>query len=109
MQLNIRDGKRFNTWHAYLKPVAGRDNLELITGAHVRRLIIDDGTVTGVEYEKDGVLHTISAGETILAAGAINSPELLLRSGVGPADELRRAGVEPAHDLPGVGKNLHDH
>lgn len=96
MQLNIRDGKRFNTWHAYLKSVAGRDNLELITGAHVRRLLIDDGTVTGVRYEKDGVLHAISAGDTILAVGAINSPELLPRSGVGPAGGIdAQAVVDP--------------
>ncbi|WP_262103941.1 GMC family oxidoreductase [Arthrobacter sp. Marseille-P9274] len=109
MQLNVRNGKRFNTWHAYLKPVVGHENLTLITGAHVRRLLLEDGTVTGVEYEKDGRLHTLTAGETVLAAGAINSPELLLRSGIGPAEELREAGIEPVLDLPGVGKNLHDH
>jgi choline dehydrogenase len=109
MQLNVRNGKRFNTWHAYLKPVVGHENLTLITGAHVRRLLLEDGTVTGVEYEKDGRLHQLTAGETVLAAGAINSPELLLRSGIGPAEELREAGIEPVLDLPGVGKNLHDH
>ena len=109
MQLNVRNGKRFNTWHAYLKPVLGHDNLTLITNAHVRRLLIGDGGVTGVEYHKDGEVLTLTAGETILAAGAINSPELLLRSGIGPAEELREAGIEPVMDLPGVGKNLHDH
>jgi choline dehydrogenase len=109
MQLNVRDGKRFNTWHAYLRPVASHPDLTLITGAHVDRLVIEDGTVTGVEYEKDGIRHMISAGETILAGGAIGTPAVLLRSGVGPADELRHAGVRPVHDLPGVGKNLHDH
>ena len=109
MQLTVRDGKRFNTWHAYLKPVAGHANLTLVTGAHVERLLIEDGTVTGVEYEKDGTRHTITANETILAGGAIGTPAVLLRSGVGPADELREAGVEPVHELPGVGKNLQDH
>ncbi|WP_336714409.1 GMC family oxidoreductase [Arthrobacter sp. USHLN218] len=109
MQLNIRNRKRFNTWHAYLKPVVGHENLTLITNAHVRRLLIEDGTVTGIEYEKDGQLHRLTAGETVLAAGAINSPELLLRSGIGPAEELREAGIEPVLDLRGVGKNLHDH
>ncbi|QCP00665.1 oxidoreductase [Arthrobacter sp. 24S4-2] len=109
MQLNIRDGKRFNTWHAYLKPIVGHENLHLITGAHVRRLVIEAGTVTGVQYEKDGTLHTLEATETVLTAGALNSPELLLRSGVGPAEELRLAGVEPVHELPGVGRNLQDH
>lgn len=109
MQLNVRNRKRFNTWHAYLKPVVGHENLTLITNAHVRRLLIEDGTVTGIEYDKDGQLHRLTAGETVLAAGAINSPELLLRSGIGPAEELREAGIEPVLDLPGVGKNLHDH
>lgn len=109
MQLNVRDGKRFNTWHAYLKPVAGHPNLTLLTGAHVRRLLIAEGAVSGVEFEHDGATRTLRAGETILCAGAINSAELLLRSGVGPADELLEAGVVPVHDLAGVGKNLQDH
>ncbi|MGW6173708.1 GMC family oxidoreductase [Arthrobacter sp. NPDC055138] len=109
MQLNVRNGKRFNTWHAYLKPVLGHENLTLITNAHVRSLLIEDGTVTGVEYHKGGEVLTLTAGETILAAGAINSPELLLRSGIGPSEELREAGIEPVMDLPGVGKNLQDH
>lgn len=109
MQLNVRDGKRFNTWHAYLRPVADDPNLTLVTGAHVRRLIVEDGTVAGVEYELGGRARTVRAAETVLCAGAINSAELLLRSGIGPADELRVAGIDPVHDLPGVGKNLHDH
>ena len=109
MQLNVRDGKRFNTWHAYLKPVMDHPNLTLLTGAHVRRLLIEDGTVAGVEFEYDGDLRSVRAGETILCAGAINSAELLLRSGIGPAAELEAAGVEPVCDLPGVGKNLQDH
>jgi choline dehydrogenase len=109
MQLNVRGGKRFSTWQAYLKPVSTDENLTLITGAHVRRLLITDGTVTGIEYDKDGSQRTISAAETILAGGAIGTPAVLLRSGVGPEDELRAAGVEPVHHLPGVGKNLQDH
>lgn len=109
MQLNVRDGKRFNTWHAYLRPVVENANLALLTGAHVRRLIVEGGTVAGVEFEHDGETKTVRAGETILCAGAINSAELLLRSGIGPAAELREVGIEPVHDLPGVGKNLQDH
>ncbi|MEX5272177.1 GMC family oxidoreductase [Kocuria sabuli] len=109
MQLNVRNGKRFNTWHAYLKPIVGHENLQLIIGAHVRRLIVEDGAVVGVEYDKDGARHTIRATETILAAGALNSPELLLRSGIGPAGELAEVGIDPVQDLPGVGKNLQDH
>ncbi|WP_026819384.1 GMC family oxidoreductase [Arthrobacter castelli] len=109
MQLNVRDGKRFNTWHAYLKPEALNPDLTLLTGAHVRRLVVEGGVVAGVEFEHDGETRTLMAPETILCAGAINSPELLLRSGIGPAGELEAAGVRPVHDLPGVGKNLQDH
>lgn len=109
MQLNVRDGKRFNTWHAYLKPVADHKNLSLLTGSLVHRLLIEDGVVTGVEYEHEGKMLTLRASETVLAAGAIGSPALLMRSGIGDAEELERIGVTPVHHLPGVGKNLHDH
>ncbi|MFJ7750932.1 GMC family oxidoreductase [Arthrobacter sp. NPDC097144] len=109
MQLNIRDGKRFNTWHAYLRPVADNPNLTLLTGATVRRLLIEDGAVAGIEFEQGGEVKTLHADETLLAGGAIGSPEILLRSGIGPAEELRAAGIEPVLDLPGVGKNLQDH
>lgn len=109
MQLNVRDGKRFNTWHAYLRPVADAENLTILTGAHARRLLIDDGTVTGVEIERDGERSVLTAAETLLTAGALGTPELLLRSGIGPAEELAAAGVTAVHDLAGVGKNLQDH
>ena len=110
MQLNVRDGKRFNTWNAYLEPVAGSEALRLITGAQVSRLILEGTTVRGVEYiDADGATQTLLAEETVLCAGALGSPEVLLRSGVGPAEELRAVGVEPVLDAPGVGKNLHDH
>ncbi|MEE1621889.1 GMC family oxidoreductase [Zafaria sp. J156] len=109
MQLNLRDGNRFNTWHAYLRPVADHERLTLLTGARVHRLVVEDGTVSGVEVRIDGGTRVLRAGETILAAGAINSPEVLLRSGIGPAAELEAAGVVPVHELPGVGKNLQDH
>ncbi|MEJ6548893.1 GMC family oxidoreductase N-terminal domain-containing protein [Corynebacterium sp. USCH3] len=109
MQLNVRDGKRFTTWRAYLKPVLGHENLTVVTGAEVDRLVIEAGAVTGIEYIRDGRRHTLHAGETILATGALGSPAILLRSGIGPADELLSAGVQPVVDLPGVGKNLQDH
>lgn len=109
MQLNIRDGKRLNTWRAYLKPVADHPKLTLLTGAHVRRLLVEGNRVVGLEFDHEGKRKTLHAGETVLAAGALNSPELLLRSGIGPAEELRDVGIEPVHDLPGVGKNLQDH
>lgn len=109
MQLNIRGGKRFNTWQAYLRPVMDNPNLTLLTGATVRQLLIENGAVAGVEFLQDGAVQTLRADETLLAGGAVGSPEVLLRSGIGPAGELRAAGVEPVLDLPGVGKNLHDH
>lgn len=109
MQLNVRGGDRFNTWHAYLKPVADDPSLTLLTGTRASRLVIDDGVVVGVEVEDSGGQRVLRAAETILAAGAINSPELLLRSGIGPADELAAVGIDAVHDLPGVGKNLQDH
>ncbi|WP_394162401.1 GMC family oxidoreductase [Galactobacter valiniphilus] len=110
MQLNVRDAKRFNTWNAYLEPVAGSAALRLITGAQVSRLILEGTTVRGVEYlDAEGASQRLLAEETVLCAGALGSPEVLLRSGVGPAEELRAVGVEPVLDAPGVGKNLHDH
>jgi choline dehydrogenase len=109
MQLNVRDGKRLNTWRAYLKPVADHPNLTLLTGAQARRLLIEDGRVVGIEIDHESRSKKMYAGETVLASGALNSPELLLRSGIGPAEELREVGIEPVHDLPGVGKNLQDH
>jgi choline dehydrogenase len=109
IQLNVRDGKRLNTWRAYLKPRLGDENLTILTSAHARRLLIEGTTVTGLEVDFHGRVGTLSADEVILAAGALASPELLLRSGIGPAGELAEVGVESVHDLPGVGKNLQDH
>ncbi|WP_413336518.1 GMC family oxidoreductase [Brevibacterium sp. GP-SGM9] len=109
IQLNVRDGKRLNTWRAYLKPRLGADNLTILTSAHARRLLIETTQVTGVEVDFRGRTGQISADEVILSSGALASPELLLRSGIGPAEELREVEVEPVHDLPGVGKNLQDH
>src|SRR5699024_3978123 len=109
MQLNVRNNKRFNTWHAYLKPIADHPNLRIYIGALVRRLLVEDATVVGVEFDYEGQTQTLRAPETVLTAGAIGSPEVLLRSGIGPAEELREVGIDPVHDVPGVGNNLHDH
>ncbi|WP_144790060.1 GMC family oxidoreductase [Kocuria palustris] len=105
MQLNVRDGKRFNTWRANLKPVADHPQLKLVTGGHVRRLIVEGMTVTGVQVTVEGQDIECSAEEVVLCAGAIGSPELLLRSGIGPAAHLREVGI----DAEGVGQNLQDH
>ena len=109
IQANVRNGNRFNTWHAYLKPVEDASNLTIITSAHVHGLLVESGAILGVNVEVAGELQELRADETILCAGALNSPEILLRSGIGPAEELEALGIVPTHDLPGVGKNLHDH
>jgi len=109
-ELSIHDGKRQSTAVAYLHPAMGRANLTVLTGAHTRRLILSGARCTGVEYVRDGQLSQASASaEVIVCAGAVDSPRLLLLSGVGPADHLRAVGVKVAHDLRGVGQNLHDH
>ncbi|MEO7124302.1 MAG: GMC family oxidoreductase N-terminal domain-containing protein [Lacisediminihabitans sp.] len=108
-QLTVRDGKRLNTWLAYVAPIVGSTKLTVKTGCWVHRLLLDGDRAVGVEYEQDGSLHRAMAGEIVLSAGAIDSPRVLLRSGIGPADELRELGIEVAHDSAGVGRNLHDH
>jgi choline dehydrogenase len=109
-ELTIADGKRQSTALAYLHPVEDRPNLTVHTGAHARRLTFDGKRCTGVDYERNGNVETATAeAEVIVSAGAVNSPQLLLLSGVGPADHLREVGVDVVHELPGVGRNLHDH
>jgi choline dehydrogenase-like flavoprotein len=106
----IRAGRRESTARAYLRPAMKRGNLHLRTDALVLRIIIAGGRATGVVYERDGRQHEVRAGrELILCAGALQTPQLLLLSGIGPAAELQAAGIGPLHDLPGVGRNLHDH
>lgn len=119
-QITVRDGRRLNTYVAYLKPV--RDRVDVRVGCWVHRLLIepgdgageDDGAgdgprVVGVEFEQDGEVQQLFADEVVLCAGALDSPRILLRSGIGPAEELTAIGIDPVVDLPGVGKNLHDH
>jgi choline dehydrogenase len=107
--LLIKDGRRQSAAAAYLHPASARPNLQVITHAHVRRLVVAGDRCTGVEYEHHGRLEELLAGEVIVCAGAIDSPALLLRSGIGPADELRALGIEVVADVPAVGRNLHDH
>ncbi|QFG26940.1 dehydrogenase [Actinomadura sp. WMMB 499] len=110
-QLTLDAGLRQSAADAFLRPVMGRPNLTVRTGARALRLVLDrTDRVTAVEYERDGAVRTAGVdGEAILSAGTVDSPRLLLLSGIGPADELRPVGVEPRIDLPGVGRNLHDH
>lgn len=103
-------GQRFSAYAAYLEPVKDRKNLDIVTGASVQRLVIEEGRVTGVVMSVMGETRTIRCRrEVVLSAGAIASPQILLASGIGPAEELRAAGIDCAVDLPGVGKNLADH
>jgi choline dehydrogenase len=110
IQLNVRDGKRQSAARAFLGPIEGAPNLTVLTDCTVVRLLIENGRCSGVEIVRHGQVESVLAThEVILAAGAIDSPKLLLLSGVGPPRELRAVGIEPVVDLPGVGKNLHDH
>jgi len=109
-QATIRKGVRCSTALAFLRPALTRPNLVVQTIAHVSRIELEGGRAVGVSYRHRGALRSARAArEVIVAAGAIGSPQLLLLSGIGPADELRAQGVQVAIDLPGVGKNLQDH
>jgi len=106
---NVYRGRRLSAARAYLHPVLHRKNLDLVTKAHATRLVMDGTRVTGVEYQRRGRRHVATAAEVVSCGGAINTPQLLQLSGVGPAGVLRDAGVTPVVDLPGVGENLQDH
>lgn len=111
-QVTHKGGERFSAAKAYLAPNRGRSNLQVLSGAFVRRVLFSDdgGRATGVEIQQGGATRTLAARrEVILAAGALQSPQLLMASGVGPGEHLRQHGVPVLHDLPGVGGNLHDH
>jgi choline dehydrogenase-like flavoprotein len=108
--LTIADGRRQSAADAYLTPAQGRAGLTVFTGALVHALAIEAGRCRGVRISRDGRVETLQAERgVVLAAGAIGSPQILLRSGIGPADALRALEIPVALDLPGVGANLHDH
>ena len=111
-QLNIKDGERHGTLAGYLRPILKRTNLEIRTDAHVTRIIIEDGVATGVEYARGqgGTRERVFARkEVILSAGALQSPQILMLSGIGPAQELAAHGIPVIKDMPGVGGNFQDH
>jgi choline dehydrogenase len=109
-QVVQKKGARCSSVDGYLKPALGRHNLTVLTEAHAARLVIENKRATGVVYEHNGVSETVHANvEVILAGGTINSPQLLLLSGIGPSDELQKVGIHVIHDLKGVGQNLQDH
>lgn len=108
--LTIKDGRRQTIADAYLMPAAGRDNLVLLSETEVLSLILEGGRCRGIRVRgRDGESDLLAERGMILAAGTIGSPLLLLRSGIGPADELRALGIPVRQDIPGVGRNLHDH
>ena len=109
-QVFQKNGRRWSVADGYLKPAMKRPNLTVQTFAHTTRILFEGKRATGVEYVQDGRSHTVQAKrEILLSGGAINSPQLLMLSGVGPATHLQQMGIEVVHDLPGVGQNLQDH
>ncbi len=108
--VNQRRGRRWSAADAFLRPARKRPNLTVATGAQATSITLDGGRATGVRYRQEGMdREAVTNREVLLSGGAINSPQLLLLSGIGPADHLREHGISVAHELDGVGRNLHDH
>ena len=109
-QVTCRNGRRWSTSRAYLEPALKRPNLTVETGAFATRIELDGSRATGVTYRLGGRSTTVHAGrEVLLCGGAVNSPHLLMLSGIGPGAHLREHGIDVAVDLPGVGQGLQDH
>ena len=110
MEMTVWRGRRWSAANAYLKPALRRRNLELRTRCHVNRVLIEEGRAVGVEYETASLSKRVRArAQVVLAASAINSPKLLMHSGIGPAEHLREHGLAVVANRPGVGANLQDH
>lgn len=110
MESTVFAGRRVSSAQAYLRPARNRTNLTIATGARVAKVVIERGRAIGVSLIGRGTPAFVRATrEVILSSGAIGSPQLLLLSGIGPADELRELGIEVVHDLPAVGRHLTDH
>jgi choline dehydrogenase len=110
MDMTIHNGRRWSAATAYLHPVLARPNLTVETGALCSKVLFDGTRAIGIAYQRTGAPRQVRASrEVILSGGAINSPQLLLLSGIGPADEIARHDIPVALDLPGVGRNLQDH
>lgn len=112
-QMHTKNGVRYSTAKAFIRPAASRSNLHIMLNTTVAKVLINPSTkqVIGVEtIDQDG--HTakiLASKEVIVSGGAVNSPQILMLSGVGPKEELENVGIRAIHDLPGVGKNLHNH
>ena len=110
MDMTVHRGRRWSAANAYLRPAAGRPGLAVETGALATRLLLDGGRAVGVEYRQGDAVRTARARrEIVLSGGPINSPQLLMLSGIGPAAQLAEHDIEATLDLPGVGRNLQDH
>jgi choline dehydrogenase len=107
-QVTQADGRRFSSARAFLDPIRNRPNLTLLTGAQVHRVLFDGRRATGIQL-RDRILSLLDGGEVILSGGAINSPQLLMLSGIGPGANLQAMGLPVLHDAPDVGANLADH
>lgn len=104
------NGVRSSAARRYLHPARARGNVDLLTRVRVSRIVVENGEAKGVAFVESGVERIVMAErEVILSAGAINSPQIMMLSGIGPADEIRAHGLSVVHDLPGVGQNLQDH
>lgn len=109
-QVTHRNGERHSAAKGYLTPHLGRPNLQVITRAHVTRVLMDGRRAVGVEYRRDGRLEQARASrEVLLSAGALQSPQVLMLSGIGDGAQLQKHGIATVHHLPGVGRHLHDH
>jgi choline dehydrogenase-like flavoprotein len=109
-EVNQKTGRRWSSARGFLKPALKRPNLKLITGALTEKVVLEGKRATGVVILRDGQRQTLSARkEVILSAGAVASPAILERSGIGDGDRLKALGIAPVHHLPGVGENLQDH
>jgi choline dehydrogenase len=110
MDMTVHRGRRCSAARAYLRPAMKRPNLQVLTDVAVSRIVFDGRRAVGVDYQRGGAaVHAQARREVILAGGAINSPQLLKLSGIGPQEELRAQGIEVVHDAPAVGENLQDH
>ncbi|WP_088283943.1 GMC family oxidoreductase [Ideonella sp. A 288] len=109
-QVTHRNGERCSAAKAYLTPALARPNLQVITDAQATRVLLEGRRAVGVEYRQGGELRQVRARrEVLLSAGALQSPQLLMLSGIGPGAHLKQHGIAIVHDLPGVGQHLHDH
>ncbi|MBN9531634.1 MAG: GMC family oxidoreductase N-terminal domain-containing protein [Alphaproteobacteria bacterium] len=109
-QVNQKNGIRWTSAKAFLRPVMGRQNLMVLTHSQAERVLLENGRATGIAFRQKGrPVKARARGAVVLASGAVGSPQLLQLSGIGPGALLREHGIEVRHELPGVGENLQDH